>query len=82
MSSRAGGLYGGLTFSTGTTVPSVPATSVVEPAPVEPTPVPQVAAEPLQNDNVGGDSAPGAASAKATAGTFICCAYADREFVY
>ncbi|KAJ7343561.1 hypothetical protein DFH08DRAFT_873044 [Mycena albidolilacea] len=76
MSSRAGGLYGGLTFSTGTTVPSVPVTSVVEPAPVEPTPAPQVAAEPPQNDNVGGDSAPGAASAKATAGWSAALAFA------
>ncbi|KAF8212319.1 hypothetical protein K438DRAFT_1916013 [Mycena galopus ATCC 62051] len=81
MSSRAGGLYGGLTFSTGTTVASsVPYTSSSSPVaaqePVEPTPAPQVAAEPPQNEHVGGDSAPGAASAKATAGWSAALAFA------
>ncbi|KAJ6547484.1 hypothetical protein B0H19DRAFT_1221493 [Mycena capillaripes] len=80
MSSRAGGLYGGLTFSTGTTVPSVPQPSpVAAPTHVEPaTPAPQAAAEEpaAAPQNVGGDSGPGAASAKATAGWSAALAFA------
>ncbi|KAJ6502625.1 hypothetical protein C8R45DRAFT_977263 [Mycena sanguinolenta] len=79
MTSRAGGaggLYGGLTFSTGATVPPVPSTSssssVAAPVPVEPTPTPQVTREPAQNENVG-DSA---ASGKATAGWSAALAFA------
>ncbi|KAJ7273634.1 hypothetical protein B0H12DRAFT_1090307 [Mycena haematopus] len=79
MSSRAGGLYGGLTFSTGTTVPSLPSvpspSPVAAPVPVEPTPAPQVAAEPARNENAG-DSGPGAASGKATAGWSAALAFA------
>ncbi|KAJ7685108.1 hypothetical protein DFH06DRAFT_1463219 [Mycena polygramma] len=77
MSSRAGGLYGGLTFSSGTTVPSVPQ----DESPVEPAvhPPPQAAAEePVATtpQNVGADSGPGAASAKATAGWSASLAFA------
>ncbi|KAJ7109297.1 hypothetical protein C8R44DRAFT_986306 [Mycena epipterygia] len=85
MSSRAGGLYGGLTFSTGTTVPSssssssIPQSSpVIAPPPVEPTlPAPHIAAEPVAlPQNAVGDSGPGAASGKATAGWSASLAFA------
>ncbi|KAJ7046699.1 hypothetical protein C8F04DRAFT_1217193 [Mycena alexandri] len=78
MSSRAGGLYGGLTFSTGTTVPSasssVPQPSAAAaPPPVEPTPAPQVVDTPQHG---GGEQGPGAASTKATAGWSASLAFA------
>ncbi|KAJ7097999.1 hypothetical protein B0H15DRAFT_636912 [Mycena belliarum] len=92
MTSRAGGaggLYGGLTFSTGTTVPSSSSSSSLHPqsspvpAPtfvehVEPAPTPSIAAaEPVAvPQNAAGDSGSGAASGKATAGWSASLAFA------
>ncbi|KAJ7709983.1 hypothetical protein B0H17DRAFT_1030078 [Mycena rosella] len=82
MSSRAGGLYGGLTFSTGTTVPSssssIPQSSpVLAPKPAEPSLPAPIAAEPAAPQNAAvGDSGPGAASGKATAGWSASLAFA------
>ncbi|KAJ6630712.1 hypothetical protein B0H10DRAFT_847281 [Mycena sp. CBHHK59/15] len=85
MTSRAGGLYGGLTFSTGTTVASsssaIQSSPTAAPPPVDPTPPPHVAAaaEPaaVPQNNVGADAGPGAsASGKATAGWSASLAFA------
>ncbi|KAJ7452503.1 hypothetical protein B0H11DRAFT_2161585 [Mycena galericulata] len=70
MSSRAGGLYGGLTFSTGTTVPA-PSPTQSSPVPVQASlPAPQIAAAPEPAQNVD------PASAKATAGWSASLAFA------
>ncbi|KAJ7156052.1 hypothetical protein C8R43DRAFT_1065735 [Mycena crocata] len=79
MSSKAGGLYGGLTFSTGTTVPtssSVPQSSPVA-APMHPVPQVVPATEPVATPQAAvSDSGPGAASGKATAGWSASLAFA------
>jgi splicing factor 45 len=70
MSSRAGGLYGGIQFSSGTTFTS----SVSSPQPVPPQPVPVPVPEPAQPtpapQTSSADEATGVASAKPTAGIF------------
>lgn len=88
MSSRAGGLYGGIQFSTGTTfTPQTTSTPDPTPAPaaVPPTPQPLVPATvpPVAPTQDSADAGPGAASGKATAGiSFICYALAPVELVY
>ncbi|KAJ7219198.1 hypothetical protein GGX14DRAFT_435051, partial [Mycena pura] len=79
MTSRAGGLYGGVTFSSGA---KVPVHSLAQPAqdnttPVaEAEPVPQVATDLSHGDD---DSKPGAAPGKATAGWSAALAFAPTR---
>ncbi|KAJ7740688.1 hypothetical protein DFH07DRAFT_64161 [Mycena maculata] len=75
MSSRAGGLYGGLTFSTGTTVPSasVPSSAAAPPQAEATVPEPQVAAAEPAAAAPASDSG---ASGKATAGWSASLAFA------
>ncbi|KAJ7632541.1 hypothetical protein FB45DRAFT_831732 [Roridomyces roridus] len=73
MSNRAGGLYGGLTFSSGTTVPTVPVTQSSPEAKSQPPPVAAVE-PPVASQNAAGDGP--TASSKATTGWSSALAFA------
>ena len=82
MSSRAGGLYGGIQFSSGTTfsssVPeSTPTISIVSPNEPEVLTLPQTQTTPQGQAAPAtqiAESGPGGASGKATAGIFLSTA--------
>jgi len=88
MSSRAGGLYGGIQFSSGTTFSSSVSHNSSTSNPLSTEPIPATAAAAPQQDQptapqVAADPGSGGASGKATAGiSFICCSVATVELVY
>jgi Mrp family chromosome partitioning ATPase len=94
MSSRAGGLYGGIQFSTTSAFSSSqPVNTPVQPTPAQNQPQPQQQQPPQQQQQQKQqqqqqqqqhvDSGPAVVSGKPTAGiSFISCTVAVVEFVY